>query len=399
MRDLKLSFADAYETETSWIVADTLCNACFEIDKATGKTEYLFSFKGEKLLQDGLYYRIYSYGRELIFAPGYAKQICIWNMDTKEQTCHSIIGERDLGYRYVDSYRIGDILWLFPSSLDQPIVTFDIKRRKTEYWNDYMTHIPEEVKDRGHPVFFRQYAKREKQAYTVLKNSPYLVRFDLEKRDASIKKIGDYLFTDVGCDETAFWFSLLQSDSVIRWEPDSGFLEKFDSHEPDSGMGYSNIIENQGRILLIPNLDNKIMEPDLLTKDLKVFCSLPEGLGKMKDVRNGWRRFFSYRNMEDVVRLCPNQADCMVDIEVNKRQAHGRFYDVEEVWWREVFHKQAIIPCFAEEMAETEGEIMENSLADLETYLDYIKQMESRQPKICENSYGKRIHQALNCNS
>ena len=37
MRDLKLSFTDAYETETSWIVAETLCNACFELDKEKGR--------------------------------------------------------------------------------------------------------------------------------------------------------------------------------------------------------------------------------------------------------------------------------------------------------------------------------------------------------------------------
>lgn len=37
IRDLKLSFTDAYETETLWIVAETLCNACFELDKETGE--------------------------------------------------------------------------------------------------------------------------------------------------------------------------------------------------------------------------------------------------------------------------------------------------------------------------------------------------------------------------
>ena len=65
MRDLKLSFTDAYETETSWIVAETLCNACFELDKETGRVNYLFSFEGERPLQQGLYHQIYSCGRDL----------------------------------------------------------------------------------------------------------------------------------------------------------------------------------------------------------------------------------------------------------------------------------------------------------------------------------------------
>ena len=63
MRDLRLSFTDAFEEEAGWLMADTLCNGCFAMDKKTGNIEHLFSFEGESPVTAGLYYQIYPYGR------------------------------------------------------------------------------------------------------------------------------------------------------------------------------------------------------------------------------------------------------------------------------------------------------------------------------------------------
>lgn len=395
MRDLKLSFADAFETEDSWIVADTLCNACFSIDRATGRAEYLFSFEGERPLQDGLYYRIYSYGRELIFVPGYAKRICVWNRDTKERIYYPVTEKGDTGNRYVDSYRIGDRIWLLPSSLEQPVVVFDIKGRKTEYWDLPMDPVLKEAADRNAPVFYRQYVKQGTKVYTVIRERSYLVCIDVEEKTLSVERIGDYQFTDVGYDGTAFWFSLLKSGSVIRWKPDTGVTERYLPPEEYDEIGYSNVMEIRGRILLVPNTGNCLLEPDPLDKRLKVFCLLPEKLGKMEDIRGGWKRFYSYRVLGDVIRLCPNQADQMVDIHVSQKQAYGRWYRPDEEWYRDVFQRQLLDRYLADKMSEAPSEAMESRLVDLEAYLSYVERADRRQAKIHESSCGERIHQAL----
>lgn len=395
MRDLKLSFADTYETEDSWIVADTLCNACFSIDKTTGKAAYLFSFEGEKPLQDGLYYRIYSYGKELIFVPGYAKQICVWNRDTKERVYYPITDEGAAGNRYIDSYRVADMIWLLPSSLEQPIVVFDRKRRKTEFWNLPMGAVPEDVEAGKAPVFYRQYIKRGMKVYTVIRDSSYFVCIDLAEKTLSVEKIGDYEFTDVGYDGATFWFSLRGSGSVIRWEPDTGVTERYQPPESNEKIGYSNVIEFQGRILLVPNEGGCLLEPNPFGKTLEIFCHLPENLDKMKDVRSGWKRFFSYRVTEDTIRLCPNQADQMVDIHVGTKQAYGRAFLLDEEWRRDVFQGRFLNRDLADKMSEAPAEAMESSLVDLEAYLAYVEQMDYAQAKAQAGCCGERIHQAL----
>ncbi len=397
MRDLKLSFTDAYETETSWIVAETLCNACFELDKETGRVNYLFSFEGERPLQQGLYHQIYSCGRDLFFTPGYAKRICVWNMDTGERTYYPVTEKGDTGQRYVDSYRIGDAIWLLSSSLKQPIVRFDMKCRKAEYWEGYSDAVPEEAADKKRPVFLRQYAKKGKEVYAVVRDSPYLACFDLENRRVSVKKVGDYLLEDLCLDGAVFLFSMRGSGDILRWEADTGAMEIYPSETPGEERGYSNLIKIGGELLLVPNEGSRVMRVNPAGKRIEAFCDLPEGLGRMEDVRAGWRRFFSYRCEGDVVRLYPNQADCMVDVHMCERRISGRKFCLEESQYLDVFQKKILNAHFAEELLGERAEVAETRAADLDAYLVYVAQERQITLKSSESSYGETIHRALDC--
>lgn len=396
MRDLKLSFADAYETETSWIVAETLCNACFELDKETGRVSYLFSFEGEKPLQAGLYHQIYSCGKDLFFVPGYAKRICAWNMDTGERAYYPVTEKGDAGHRYVDSCRIGDAVWLLPSSLSQPIVRFDMRRRRAEYWQDYADAVPEGV-DKKRPVFFRQYVKNGTEVHAVVRDSPYMACFDLENRKVSVKKVGDRPLTDLCLDGTVFWFSMRDGDDVLRWEADSGAMEIYPSETSGEGRGYSNLIKVGGEILLVPNVGGQVMRVNPAEKRVEAFCDLPEELGRMGDARAGWRRFFSYRCEGNLVRLYPNQADRMVDVHVSGRRASGREFHLEESQYRDVFRKKILNAHFAKELSGEKAEAMETPVADLDAYLAYVAQEGRRTQRVGSGGCGEAIHRALDC--
>lgn len=402
MRDLRLSFTDAWEEEVGGIIADSLCNGCFAIAKETGEAKYIFSFEGENVLQSGLYYRIYPYGRELFFVPGYAKSIRAWNQDTRQQTAYPIMGKSDSSYRYVDSCRIGDVIWLLPASLSQPLVSFDLERHTVEFWNDYMNGQPEEIKSKTGEVFFRQYAVTGTRAYTVLRDSPYLVCFDLKEKQFSVKRISgkEYAFNDVGYGMNSFWLAQKGSAEILRWQPDTGETEIYRPPVMEDGpsAGYSNIIEHQGRIFLIPNIGTKILEANPAKKELEVFCELPKDLGRMQDERSGWRRFYFYRNIGDQIRLYPNQADSVVDIHVAEQYAVCQSYQISEEWYREVFQKQLMPAYFADTFSKKGAELQETKRVDLDAFASYVEQRQSDERTEEELNYGKKIHQTLICN-
>ncbi|MCI8565726.1 MAG: hypothetical protein HFI39_05300 [Lachnospiraceae bacterium] len=399
MRDLKLSFTDVLEGKEKWLMADTLCNGCFAMDKKTGNIEHLFSFEGESPVTAGLYYQIYPYGRELFFVPGYARSICAWNPDTNKQTVYPITKKEKMPYRYVDSCRIDNKIWLFPASLSQPVVLFDLERRTVEFWNDYTDGQPDEIKNRTGEVFFRQYVIRGAKAYAVLHGSPYLVCFDLQEKVFSVKQIAgkEYAFNDVGYGRDSFWFAQKGSYEVLRWHPQTEERETY--RWPDladgPGAGYSNVIGYQERIFLVPFTGTKILEASPAKKELEVFCELPQDLGCMKDERKGWRRFYSCRSMGGRIRLYPNQADLMVDIHVAEKYACGQSYQISEAWYRDVFQKQLLPAWLADKFSKDNGEIQENGLVDLEAYVSYIEQREPDERTAERVNYGERIHRAL----
>lgn len=397
MRDLKLSFTDAYETDTSWIVADALCSACFELDKKTGRADYLFSFEGERPLQSGVYHQIYSCGNELFFVPGYAGNICVWNPDTGERAYYAVKENGDDGHRYVDSCRIGDELWLLPSALEQPIVKFDMRKRRAEYWAGHGEGIPEETADKKKPVFFRQYVRSGRKVYAVVGNSPYLACTDLDKKKTSVKRVGDYSLTDLCPDGNAFWFSMQGSGDILRWDAETGAAELYPSESAGEGKGYSNLIKSSGGLLLVPETGNRLMRVNPERKRVEAFCRLPKELGRMGDERAGWRRFFFYRNLGDIVRLYPNQADLMVDIYVKERRAVGRGYRLEPGWYREVFREKFLNAHFAEELSGERAEAAETWTADLDAYLAYVGQAERKTPEAGGGGFGEAIHRALDC--
>ena len=132
--NFKFSVFSAYhDGESLWFTAVEY-NALYRMFLKNSKLEYIGSFPNERFLQWRLYTSVHMYNNKLYFIPGSAREIGIYDMETREFSKVSIgIEEKDndvsdirYAKKFASAFFVDDVLIMLPCCYNQ-VVSYDLK--------------------------------------------------------------------------------------------------------------------------------------------------------------------------------------------------------------------------------------------------------------------------------
>mgnify|MGYP002516734881 FL=1 len=360
-----------------------LSSACFngliEIDRESGSVRMINKFPKENAFMYLLHHKLCKHGNKIIFTPDHAKNIHVMDMDSNDMICVDFKGGYSGAARCIDSYVWDNRLWLFFSNKGMPVTSMDLSTYEIRHYPELTESLETIVKDEDQVIFWAELWKDRGQAYGVFYDSGYLVHIDLTCRKTEIIPAvpeGKRMTGAAVAGETAY---LTERDSyeVTAYSLADGSTRTYAPEHSlnlakGTGYVYSNIVAANGKILLVPNFDNRI----LCIKDDRIafFCHMPKGYRDIEeDGRNSWRRFYSTQRCGNVLRLFPAKANMLLDIDLKEEKAEGRSYKMPSGWMDTGYYRDYVTP-YVRESARDAQCMYENDVVNLN---DYIRVLES----------------------
>lgn len=123
-----IKFYDAYKKEDELLFSNMCLNAFQKMNIHTGKIETIDMFPGCTKEKRELHLCVLNYRERLYFIPYKSNMIHIWNLESEQW-------EDNIKLSYSESVKIEDAvlyeneIWIFPNSLDKPIIKFNMDRK------------------------------------------------------------------------------------------------------------------------------------------------------------------------------------------------------------------------------------------------------------------------------
>ncbi len=374
-----LSFDGLIENCNKTYLSSTCFNGLIEVDNNSNIARIIKKFPKENVFMYLLHHKLYKNGNEIIFTPDLAKNIHVMDIDSNEITCIDFKSHPNCNARCIDSYIWDNKLWLFFSNRKMPIISMDLSTHEITHYPQLIEPLEKITKDEDSVIFWAELWKDQGQVYGVLYDSEYIVHIDLihmktkifsvapiEKKLAGIAVDGNTVYLTEMDSYEIIVYSLLDG-SKKKYMPDcSLYLEK------GAGYLYSNILVTHGRIILVPNYDNRIL--CMKNNRITYFCNMPEGYKDIgEDGRRDWRRFYSTESNGEMIRLFPAKANMLLEIHLEEEKARGRSYKMPSEWIDTEYYTD-YVTAYVKESAKNAECMYENEVVNLK---DYIQVLES----------------------
>ncbi len=338
----KVSFDGAYDDNAYLYTSSEIYNGMLKLNKETCEAEYICGFG--KLDYDilGQHHKVYKYRENLIFTPDNATGIHIYNMSENKMSYLAIDEWGQDKVRCISSFIVGNKLWLMYAYVEHPVVIIDLDLWTIEEMDVLQKILPQEIMERKKPLFWSVFTNKGSKLYGVVWHSPYIIEIDSETKEVSLIRLqkDESKLTTVVCCEDLLWCVECNNASVTCWNRQGEFVEQYtlaDGVQMQAEGDFSNLILCDNNVYMVTNKDNYIYYLDKQTKRIKVLVEFPEGFTTYGDVRKGWRRFFSYDIIGDMIRLYPTNANMMMDIDVSKGLVRGYQFtlanEYDEKWY------------------------------------------------------------------
>lgn len=254
----------AVHEDSAWFCNGTYC-ALFRLDLKSYEIEletFLPSDSKDEVLQYGA---IVYYNNKLIMAPLNAKNVLIYDLNTKQidkiELDFSDFCEDQRSYLFACIHIYEDSAFLFPARYPA-IVKIDLNTYEVKYINGWYQnflnmHInPEDV------IFFRISLKNDEVCILPCWQNDYILEINLKTEEYEIfsLKCKKKELADVVYDDGIYWVTLKNESRIIRYDNFHKYLSSEIVNidmEPDLDFGY---LINQGRyIYRIPFMRGKII--------------------------------------------------------------------------------------------------------------------------------------------
>lgn len=264
------------EGENLWFVADGY-NVLCKMHLPSGKITPLYQFDNFSI-HGGRYSKPLRKGNRLILSPLNAKEICDYNLDTKEVKMISL--EEPLAWgNFGRSVCYQQYIFMMPYRYPA-ILRYDLRNGQCTYYTDCIQELLQ-YRTSDHDELFVGFCVRENKilAPTLLTNK--VLEFDMNTGNYKFHTIGpnDANYANIIDDGRAYWLIPWTTKSIVRWNYMTGQTKEYhdypenftcaaDWNTGDTYM-FSGTAYNNGSIWFFPGLSNMIMRLDIATGQIK----------------------------------------------------------------------------------------------------------------------------------
>lgn len=307
---MNFSFSAATIVEDTLYYSDNYCNALFSIDLNSRKMNYISEFPEEKRTKQRIHKSCLRYKDKLIFIPNMGSHVHSYNLSNKEFETINIKRTSDSRFVFCAGIIRGDILWVFPRNLEQPIVKYDINNWTCEEMDPFYQTLGE-IKKLRDELFWKMCCLDDK-AYLAVIGTSKVVCYDLKKNrsydiDTEIEGIYSIHSTGAGI------IICTVDNRVFRWDCNTNtasIIPVLDEKKPVR----PNMIAEQGdSIFLIPNYGS-----DILVKENDIFVRSDSLRIDAKNMNTRMVHFENWGQWKSSLVLYPNYGG---DIELIKNRA------------------------------------------------------------------------------
>ena len=221
--------------------SDDNINALCCVDLCNGSTVYLGQFPNEDSLLNNQHVKCLERYGKLFFIPNCGSHIHIFDPDSKR--IDSVNFPKNIEARFVVSgaFFVDDILWIFPASINQPIITFDIANQIVEKKNSLFDDLKNYKNDSGQDIW--KICKIADIVILAILGTSILVKYSLGDGRISIK--------DSGINNIEGVYNV--DDSVVICTSDAKMYQCDEAIETYKELILGDSISNKGAYLVASN--------------------------------------------------------------------------------------------------------------------------------------------------
>lgn len=270
-----INFFDAELINNEWWFSNLNFNALMKMNSESGETEMISTFEGIPLDEENLHIKTIISGDLLFFIPRYKNIIHIWN--TKENHFEkSVVIDCEKSGFFINALKDNnDIIWIIPSKLSDPVIIFDINKRKISSLD-----ITKEIADSensGAVVIWGDYNNNHIYIQLDKKNICFSV-------DCNSKKVEKIVFPDrfIGLPFSAYdnklYLSLYGTTDIFEWDTETKTYVRYEiDNELKRGLyPYSDIIKTENRLVIAPCHTDNVVVYDIENNEYEKLV-FPEG--------------------------------------------------------------------------------------------------------------------------
>jgi len=274
------------ENEEAWFIAEGY-NALCRMKLASGEITPVVKFDDFPVV-GGLYNRFLRIDDIILFSPGNTKDICEYNIKTKE--CKKIPFKNPMEYGnfgHVIRYKNYAFLlpWRYPA-----ILRYNLETGECKYYTKCLQELLA-CRTPKHDELLRDFCVREQKLLLPSVQTNRILEFDMETGKHQFYTVGKenegYAFIIESGDE--YWLIPRKTSAIVKWNYQTGEWESYDEYPEKCSCGsdwnsgdtymFSGAVKANGSIWLFPCYANMILRLNLSTEKMeKADIKLPYGV-------------------------------------------------------------------------------------------------------------------------
>ena len=246
------------KTDNGFVIASQNVNLIFELPNGSLEYRVLGSIPGERFFSSRLVGSIEKYKNKLIFVPGTASAISIFDLDTKEWKQIEIKNSGMIGnVKFLSSGIFKDKILMFGCHYPA-IISLDMNSYEIEYDFDTLKPLYGKVKERSDCFFRTDIGEVDGKYFLACCSDNVILKYDPDKMHGELIRVGNEndRFSGIAYDGEAFWISPRFLGDVIKWA--GGDEERFTLQQMQgnkSSLFSLGIVIDKDKNIVIPNLD------------------------------------------------------------------------------------------------------------------------------------------------
>ena len=239
-------------------------NMILKISVESKSIEYVAGFEQEPSITMGLYRAAESNGDNVIFIPGYAKNVTIFNCNTKSMSCINVEEYLPIvnTLRVISYYVFDNKLWLFPAA-DVPTVIIDLDSYEIETDDSFAKIIRDYNKTKIISLGRHLAVNNERIIYAAGKEN-YFIDYNLINRCGKLIELPSDIAMggDIVLNNDEVWFSRCGFKGIGKYNIITNQLDLYD-YDIDSSLLKKNVRTGDNRLKAQP-FQNMILLGDYL---------------------------------------------------------------------------------------------------------------------------------------
>jgi len=274
------------ENEEAWFIVEGY-NALCRMNLASGEITPILKFE-DFPVTGGLYSKFVKIDNTILFSPGNAKEICEYDIKTKE--CKKTPFENPMEYgNFGHIIRYKNYVFLLPWRYPA-ILRYDLETGECRYYTECLKELLA-LRTPQHGELLRDFCVREQKLLLPSVQTNKILEFDMETGKHKLytvgKQVDGYAFIIENGDE--YWLISRKTTAVVKWNYQTGKWKRFNKYPKEFSCGsdwnsgdtymFCDAVKSNGSIWLFPCYANMILRLNLSTEKIeKADIELPYGV-------------------------------------------------------------------------------------------------------------------------